>query len=48
MAGASLAPLMVTVTILLAEPSEETAVKESVIDWPAPSCWMAVWLSSAE
>ena len=45
--GTSLVPLMVTVTSWLAVPSLETAVKLSVIDWPAPSCWMAVWLSSA-
>ena len=32
--GTSLVPLMVTVTIWLAVPSEETAVKLSVIDWP--------------
>src|SRR5256885_15102251 len=38
----SLVPLMVTVTSWLAEPSLETAVKESVIDWPTPSCWIAV------
>ena len=43
----SLVPLMVTVTSWLAEPSEETAVKLSVIDWPAPSCWIAVCESSA-
>ena len=42
--GTSLVPLMVTVTSWLAVPSEETAVKLSVIDWPAPSCWIAVWL----
>ena len=45
--GTSLVPLMVTVTSWLAVPSLETAVKLSVIDWPAPSCWMAVWLLSA-
>ena len=45
--GTSLVPLMVTVTSWLAVPSLETAVKLSVIDWPAPSCWIAVWLSSA-
>ena len=45
--GTSLVPLMVTVTIWLAVPSEETAVKLSVMDWPAPSCWIAVWLSLA-
>src|SRR5205809_44048 len=39
----SLVPLMVTVTSWLALPSLETAVKESVIDWPAPSCWIARW-----
>ena len=44
MTGTSLVPARVTVTTLLAEPSMERAVKESVIDWPAPSCWMAVWL----
>src|SRR4051794_41956897 len=37
--GTSLVPWMVTVTIWLAVPSEETAVKLSVMDWPAPSCW---------
>ena len=45
--GTSLVPWMVTVTSWLAVPSEETAVKLSVIDWPAPSCWIAAWLSSA-
>ena len=45
--GTSLVPLMVTVTTWLAVPSLETAVKLSVIDWPAPSCWIAVWLSLA-
>ena len=39
--------MMVTVTIWLAVPSEETAVKLSVMDWLAPSCWIAVWLSLA-
>ncbi len=43
----SLVPLMVTVTSWLALPSLETAVKESVIDCPAPSCWIAAWLSLA-
>ena len=47
MTGMSLVPLMVTVTSWLAVPSEETAVKLSVIDWPAPSCWIAVWVLSA-
>ena len=42
--GASLVPVMVTVTTWLALPSEETAVKLSVSDWLAPSCWIAVWL----
>ena len=46
-AMSSLVPLMVTVTSWLAVPSQETAVKLSVIDWPAPSCWIAAWLSSA-
>jgi len=32
----------VTVISWLAVPSEENAVKLSVIDWPAPSCWIAV------
>ena len=45
--GTSLVPWMVTVTSWLAVPSVETAVKLSVIDWPAPSCWIAVWLLSA-
>ncbi len=45
--GTSLVPLMVTVTSWLALPSLETAVKESVIDCPAPSCWIAAWLSLA-
>ncbi|AZO56245.1 hypothetical protein EJ077_24620 [Mesorhizobium sp. M8A.F.Ca.ET.057.01.1.1] len=45
--GTSLVPWMVTVTSWLAVPSEETAVKLSVIDCPAPSCWIAVWASSA-
>ena len=35
---------MVTVTTWLALPSLDTAVKLSVIDWPAPSCWIALWL----
>jgi hypothetical protein len=35
---------MVTVTTWLAVPSLETAVKLSVIDWPALSRWIAVWL----
>jgi hypothetical protein len=43
-AGPSLVPVIVTVTIWLAVPSLETAVKESVIGWPALSCWIAVWL----
>ena len=42
--GTSLVPWMVTVTSWLAVPSLETAVKLSVIDWLAPSCWIAVWL----
>jgi hypothetical protein len=29
--------MMVTVTTWLAVPSEDTAVKLSLIDWPAPS-----------
>ena len=45
--GTSLVPWIVTVTSWLAVPSLDTAVKLSVIDWPAPSCWIAVWLSSA-
>ena len=45
--GTSLVPWIVTVTSWLAVPSVDTAVKLSVIDWPAPSCWIAVWLSSA-
>ena len=40
----SLVPWMVTVTTWLALPSLDTAVKLSVIDWPAPSCWIALWL----
>ena len=39
--GTSLVPWMVTVTTWLAVPSLETAVKLSVSDWPAPSCWIA-------
>ena len=42
--GASLVPVMVTVTTWLAVPSDETAVKLSLSDWPAPSCWIAAWL----
>ena len=42
--GTSLVPWMVTVTIWLAVPSLETAVKLSVSVWPAPSCWIALWL----
>jgi len=45
--GTSLVPLMVTVTCWLAVPSKETAVKLSVSDWPAPSCWIAVCVLSA-
>jgi len=45
--GTSLVPLMVTVISWLAVPSEETAVKLSVSDWPAPSCWIAVCVLSA-
>ena len=45
--GTSLVPWIVTVTSWLAVPSLDTAVKLSVIDWPAPSCWIAVWPSSA-
>ena len=44
MTGTSLVPVMVTVTTWLAVPSDDTAVKLSVIDWPAPSCWIALWL----
>ena len=43
--GTSLVPLMVTVTIWLAVPSEETAVKLSVMDWPGAElldCGLAV------
>ena len=47
MTGTSLVPVMVTVTTWLAVPSDDTAVKLSVIDWPAPSCWIAAWLLSA-
>ncbi|MNY13170.1 hypothetical protein D3C86_1462900 [compost metagenome] len=36
--GTSLVPVMVTVTTWLAVPSDETAVKLSLSDWPAPSC----------
>src|SRR5437868_14912252 len=39
--GVSLVPWMVTVTSWLAVPSEDTAVKLSVMLWPAPSCWIA-------
>src|SRR2546429_8797895 len=46
--GTSLVPLMVTVTSWLAVPSEDTAVKLSVMLWPAPSCWIAVWPSRSE
>ncbi|MNL06213.1 hypothetical protein D3C87_1268450 [compost metagenome] len=42
--GTSLVPVMVTVTTWLAVPSDETAVKLSLSDWPAPSCWIAAWL----
>ena len=42
--GARWCRVMVTVTTWLAVPSADTAVKLSVIDWPAPSCWIAVWL----
>ncbi|MNV84255.1 hypothetical protein D3C71_1781160 [compost metagenome] len=45
--GTSLVPVMVTVTTSLAVPSDETAVKLSLIDSPAPSCWIALWLLSA-
>jgi len=38
---------MVTVTSWLAVPSEDTAVKLSVMLCPAPSCWTAAWLSEA-
>nr|WP_292543292.1 hypothetical protein [Mesorhizobium sp.] len=43
----SLVPWMVTVTSWLSLPSEETAVKLSVMVSPAPSCWMAAWVLSA-
>src|SRR5438552_284695 len=42
--GTSLVPLMVTVTSWLLVPSEDTAVKLSVSDCPAPSCWIAAWV----
>ncbi|MNL61113.1 hypothetical protein D3C87_1849950 [compost metagenome] len=45
--GTSLVPVMVTVTSWLAVPSDDTAVKLSLIDSPAPSCWIAAWLLSA-
>jgi len=38
--------VMVTVTAGGRAPSKETAVKLSVSDWPAPSCWIAVCVLS--
>jgi len=40
--GTSLVPLIVTVTSCVLVPSNEVAVKLSVSDWPAPSCWTAI------
>ncbi|MNY58085.1 hypothetical protein D3C86_1943810 [compost metagenome] len=42
--GTSLVPVIVTVTTWLAVPSDDTAAKLSLIDCPAPSCWIAAWL----
>ncbi len=47
MTGVSLVPSIVTVTSCDALPSEDTAVKLSVRDSPAASCWIAVWVLSA-
>ena len=44
--GTSLVPSMVTVTTCCGAVAD-TAVKLSVSDWPAPSCWIAAWLLSA-
>src|SRR5258708_123171 len=45
--GVSLVPLMVTVTSWLAEPSDETAVKESEMESVAPSGWIPVCAPAA-